>query len=490
MEKNELDGLVKQKEVYGHSKSIMASYGARELFGQWVGAAFGFTTFFFYEAVIGLSVVLGALAFVLYSIWNAINDPLVGYIMERIHPFWEKKWKLKRFPWIVIGVIPWLISFFLVFMVPLEWDPVQDPSYNWPVFGYYLFSICLYDTTLTIYDVNVVSLYPDKFRGLNERRTATGFGTLLGMIGLVLAAIVPPMFITTGVAETYRIAALVTVSVGLVLFIFIIPGVWEDKKTRTLYETRLKSDEEEKNLSSFFETSRMAIKDRVFMAKALFFFGYQVGAVMLQTSAFYVVTYLLDEEAGAITFLLGSMLLGAIISVPIWMILARKVNDNRKMSIAAGIMMVLTFLPMIFVSTLLGWIIVMLLFGIGLGGQWYMDPPTMGDTLDDIAVRTGKRQQAIYYGFQAFFIRLGQTSIAITIAVVHILTGFVEGAPSLSELRARSPTPELALFGIRIHSAIVPAIIVLLTIFIFWKFYNLTPDKVAENRKKLEELRL
>jgi len=112
----------------------------------------------------------------------------------------------------------------------------------------------------------------------------------------------------------------------------------------------------------------------------------------------------------------------------------------------------------------------------------------LADVLDDIAVRTGKRQQGIYYGFQAFFIRLGYANIAITIAIVHILTGFVGGAPSRAELIARSPTPELALFGIRIHAAIVPAILILITIIIFWRFYKLTPDKVAANKAKLEEL--
>ncbi|MFX1338768.1 MAG: MFS transporter, partial [Promethearchaeota archaeon] len=87
-----------EKETYAHSKYIMASYGSREMFGQWIAAAFGFMVFFYYEAVVGLDVVLAAFAYVLYSIWNAINDPFFGYIMEKIHMPWEKKWGIKRFP--------------------------------------------------------------------------------------------------------------------------------------------------------------------------------------------------------------------------------------------------------------------------------------------------------------------------------------------------------------------------------------------------------
>jgi Na+/melibiose symporter-like transporter len=226
------------------------------------------------------------------------------------------------------------------------------------------------------------------------------------------------------------------------------------------------------------------------MSKILMLFGYQVAVVMLQTSAFYVVTYILDLEASAITYLLGAMLLGAIIAVPFWLLIANRLNNNKKLTIITASLMFFTFIPMIFVKDMIAWIVVLILFGITLGGQWFCDPPTMADVLDDIAVRTRKRQQAIYYGYQVFFIKLGQTTIAITIAIVHSLTGFVGGAPSLKELRAKSPTPDLALFGIRIHTAIVPAIILLIMIFVFWKFYDLTPDKVAANKAKLKEFGL
>jgi Na+/melibiose symporter-like transporter len=325
---------------------------------------------------------------------------------------------------------------------------------------------------------------------LNERRTVQGFGTLLGIIGLVMAAVIPPMFITTGVRETYVTAALVTTSFGIFIFLIAVPGIWEDKKTREIYQQRREKGKEKEEQISFFKTAKTVINSKIMMSKVLLFFGYQVGAVMLQYSAFYIVTYLLDAEAGVLTLILGSMLLGAFISVPLWLKLSHRLNDNRKLSIIGGFAMVISFIPMIFISGLIGWIIAVLIFGLCLGGQWFSDPPTLADVIDDATVKSGKRQQAVYYGFQAFFIRLGYATIAVTIAIVHTLTGFVEGAPSLGELRARSPTPDLALFGIRIHTAIVPAILVLVCTLIFWKFYDLTPDKVAANRAKLKELGL
>ena len=474
------------KETYENSRWTMASYGSRELFGQWIAAAFGFSVFFFYEAVIGLESGTAALAFILYSIWNAVNDPLTGYLMERVHFPWEKKWGIRRFPFLVIGGILWLVTYLLIFLVPLHWNPAQD---KWLIFAWYVGSLCLYDTVGTLYDVNVISLYPDKFRGLNERRTVQGFGTILGILGLVLAAVIPPMFIKTGVAATYRSSALVTLVLGLFMFLLIIPGIWENKRVREQYKARR---EMLKGLKAepFFKTARQAVTDRLFMMKVIFFYGYQISTVMIQTSAFYVVTFLLNEPAKTITILLGSMLVGALVSVPLWTIVSHRVNNNKKVSLVAGVAMFFSFIPLIFVRDVTGWAVCMLFFGVTVGGQWFMDPPTMGDVLDDLAVRTGRREQGIYYGYQAFFIRLGQVTIALTISVTHMLTGYVEGVTSQADLISKSPTPELALFGIRIHSAIVPAIIVLICILLFWKWYDLTPEKVAENKRKLKELGL
>ena len=79
---------------------------------------------------------------------------------------------------------------------------------------------------------------------------------------------------------------------------------------------------------------------------------------------------------------------------------------------------------------------------------------------------------------------------AAVIGGVHIATGFVSGASRLEDLMAQSPTPALALLGIRIHAAVVPAAIMLICTILFWILYDLTPEKVAENRRKLEEMEI
>jgi len=64
---------------------------------------------------------------------------------------------------------------------------------------------------------------------------------------------------------------------------------------------------------------------------------------------------------------------------------------------------------------------------------------------------------------------------------VHTLTGFVEGADTQSDL---------AIWGIRIHMAILPMIFMFIGAIILLRFYDLTPEKVKVNKERLAEMGL
>lgn len=470
---------------YKNSRFIHASFGSREMFSQWFTSAFGLYTFFFYESVIGLPSELALAAFLIFAIWNAINDPLTGYLMEKLNMPWQKKYNFRRFPWILIGGIPWIISYLLIFMVPLKWGVEGSTA---KIFIWYVCSLLLFDTFFTIYDINTLSLFPVKFRDPDERRSVQGWGTILGILGLVLAFVITGMIVNQNDPESYRRSALVSFGGGFILFALILPGVYENKKLRAEYQRtqHLAGDAQQ----PFFTVARKVLSNRIVRVKYVLFFGYQSAVALVNASALYVITYILnDPENNSLIFVMGAMLVGALASTPLWVSISQRVNDNKKMSVFAGFLMALSFVPMIFATTLWQWIAALALFGVSLGGQWFMDPPTMGDVLDDVAVRTGKREQAVYYGFQTFITRFGEAFKALVIALAHVATGFVEGAPTLSAQQAANPEGwKMIILGIRFHTAFVPAILVLVTTIYFLRNFNLTPEKTAENRKKLKEM--
>ncbi|MHA1756529.1 MAG: MFS transporter, partial [Promethearchaeota archaeon] len=65
---------------------------------------FTFLIFTFYYAVVGLDVNLITIAFIIWSFWNAINDPMLGAISDKTSTKWGR-----RTPYIILGIYPLLI---------------------------------------------------------------------------------------------------------------------------------------------------------------------------------------------------------------------------------------------------------------------------------------------------------------------------------------------------------------------------------------------
>ncbi|MFW9947427.1 MAG: MFS transporter [Candidatus Odinarchaeota archaeon] len=140
-------------------------------------------------------------------------------------------------------------------------------------------------------------------------------------------------------------------------------------------------------------------------------------------------------------------------------------------------------ITLIFITDWVIAFIALILWGVGLGGFWTMIAPVLADVIDDSVVKTRKREEGVYNGFQQFFGRLGLLFQTVSFSIVHILTNFKEKQPL-------SAQPPAAIFGIQIHFALIPTIVMLIATLIFWKLYKLTPDVVTANKEKVKELGL
>ena len=455
-----------------HSKKNMVSYGFADFINQFLAMAFGVYSYFYYETEIGLDSLLCGLAFILYAVWNAVNDPLIGYITDRPFGF-TKKWG-RRFPWIIIGGIPWIISYVLIFTPP----DVDPQSGAWILFAWLLFTICLFDTFGSICLVNYYSLFPDKFRSVEERRTLTGLAIPVGVLGVLLGAVVPPLFITFGNLQSYILQAGAVFLVCLIALFLAIPGCREDQ---VIVDRYLANYDEEMETESFFKEFKSSLTQKAFVAYILLYFCYQVMIKSMTASISYAVRFMLKMEAIAIASIMGAFLIGVIIGLPLWVKLAHKTNDNRKVMLISGILMTVSVAPLIFIEDYILIIITMFVWGLSQGGFWAMLNPVFADVIDESIVKTGKREEGLYNGFQTFFARLAFAAQAVSFAVIHSLTGFEEGATTQSET---------AIWGIHMHLALVPMIFMILGLLIFKKMYDLTPDKVNENQLKIKQLKL
>ena len=118
-----------------HSKWTFLSNATFQLPSTMVNAVLGGFLLFYYEVVIGLNVWLIVLALTIFTVYNAINDPIIGFLVDRNTRF-TRKWG-RRFPWIIIGIIPWTLSVYLIFSVT-DIDPSKNP---WPIVGWLLLTL-------------------------------------------------------------------------------------------------------------------------------------------------------------------------------------------------------------------------------------------------------------------------------------------------------------------------------------------------------------
>ena len=163
-EENELaeSELVKSS----HSPRIYLSMASFQIIATLVGSAQGIYIYFYYFNVLGLDNNLIFLALSIFAVYDAINNPLIGFLVDRNFK-WTRKWG-RRFPWLVIGIIPWCLSLYLIFSAP-DVDASVNP---WPVFWWLIGSLVIYDTFLSLVSINIGALSPDLFRS----RLSLSFG--------------------------------------------------------------------------------------------------------------------------------------------------------------------------------------------------------------------------------------------------------------------------------------------------------------------------
>ena len=285
------------------------------------------------------------------------------------------------------------------------------------------------------------------------------------------------MLINRDKAVTFVINAGVVMIIGFVALFLAIPGSREDQITIDRYLD--KHDIRER--APFFKTLKMSLKQKSFLFFIITYTLYRSLVISFQASIPFFVEFILEEESGIQTLLSAGFLIGALISSPLWAFIAQKTNNNKKVMLINSFLLTIFTIPFIFLNSVSITFIVLILWGFGLGGFWTMLAPVFADVINESVVNTQKRQEGIFNGFLQFFGRLAILVQALSFASIHTITGFVEGS---------AVQPSSAIWGIHIHFALIPAVLMLIAAIVFWKFYDLTPDKVKLHQDRIIELNL
>lgn len=361
----------------------------------------------------------GALS--IWAVWNAVNDPIFGYLSDKTRTRFGK-----RVPWIAIFAVPLALTTYLVFAPPGDAFSLGNLS----LFVWLTVTIILYDTCYTIVVLNWTSLFPEMFTSNEERSQVSVIRQIFSIFGLIAGTVIPAILASTIGWGTVALA------IGLVAAIFAflsLSGV----------EEREEFAKEEP--LPVIQSMKHTFSNRSFLIFVLYnFFVQYVIAVVMGALPFFA-KYVLYVDLSLI-FL--TAFISAILFFAIWnkMIVEK---GPRTTAILTMFWVGVSLIGIIYVNDLVTALIVIAIAGMGVGGFMILPDILISFAIDHDEIQTGVRREGAYFGFNAFVMRFAIVAQAWTYSLLLYASGFDETLPV---------QPDSAIFALRMLLSVIPLI--------------------------------
>lgn len=434
---------------------------------------FQFLIFTFYFTVVGIPTPLMILGYVLWGIWNAINDPILGALSERTKH--RGKWGKRKF-YLIISLIPLCLSMVFLFFVPFSTaDKLSE-------FFYFLFIIVVFEFFYTLFDVNVNAIFPEMFPTEKKRAATNLFIKVITIIALILSAVIPMLFIKDYVPDTEaQIPAtkneyfLTMIVIALITFVLALPFLLKGIREK------VESAEDFKKRPSFFRSLKITLSNKTFVkfviANTMVWYCFSILPIILPIYADEVMKI---ERSLIVSIALMSAFIVAAITMPIHRKLGFKLGMRNAFILTMGIWIISLF-PFFLISGVelqIVFIIVTAIQGFPLSGALFYVDIIHADIIDEDALKFGVKRSASYYGINAFIHRI---SIILVVLTLWSMFGSI-GWDKQYEFIV--PNPFLKELGLKALMFIFPGVALVVGI-LFMKSYGLHGDRLAKMREEL-----
>lgn len=448
-------------------RPIKLSFGYKTIWGvaslgtSLISGVFGALLPIFYQDYLGLGARWIAIASAVYAVWNALNDPIFGYISDSTRSKHGRRIPYMRY------TAPFLAATFI-----LVWLAPQKAG-DFTLFLWMLVSMVLYDSCYTMIGLVYSSLLPEVSESDTERNHLQISSSLFGLLGTLLGFVIPDLFRPKGDAIPsffpLQIAMVVVGVTGMLLII----------STTLKVKERLEFSQVDKALK-FKDQLKFTFTSKSFLILASQNFMSILVSSLVTGSVFYLADYVVKMNT---IVLLAFIFIPLIAGVPITNLIRKKVGlvqAQQLLLVIAGIgLIAITFVPTVLIPVCL------LFVGFGLSGPQTLTNILFAQVADEDELRSGVRREGAFFGINALITKPAQ-SLAIAIPPFILeATDFVtrEANNNIAFL----DQPASAVFGIKVFIGLIPGIAMLLgALILFW--FPLRGAKLDEVRSKVLEL--
>lgn len=196
--------------------SVKVFYGVGELAAAVPASLSAFFVLYFFTTVAGLSPALAGSVLLFGRLWDAINDPLIGWLSDC-----TRSPLGRRFPWMLGGVIPLAICSVLLWVVPPF--PTQMG-----VFAYYIVLSIFAFAAFTAVQLPYTALAAELADDYDERTDLIGMKSAFS-IGASIFALVMAQIVFARVADParqYALLGMLSASLALVVIGICVAGTY------------------------------------------------------------------------------------------------------------------------------------------------------------------------------------------------------------------------------------------------------------------------
>lgn len=443
---------------------IKLFYALGDIFG---GGSFNIINFFyaiFLTDIIGLKMQYIAPILLIGKIWDAVTDPLMGFITD------NTRTKLgRRRPYLLAGTFLIFISFFTL------WYPA-DFHHQLEKFIYALLTYLAFTTVYTMVMTPYTALGAELTLDYNERTSLNSYRLTFSIASGLVCAVLPMLIVNTfsDVRKGYIVMA---VTFGL---IFSIPwiGVF-------LFTQERKEFSKEKQSFNFFNMFFEPFKIKSFrLLIIMYLFAYLAIDVTSTVFAYYTKYYIGNE--GLLPIVLGTLFITEIVFIPVYAFVAKKISKNISYILGALIWCIAGFILFTFSPevTMAQVVLIAATIGAGVSAVAVMPYTIFGDVTDVAELKFGKREEGTLSGLMTF-VRKVTSGLAVAGVTFSLgKAGFVNPIDGVEQ-----PQPETFLFALKFIISFVPIFLLTLGIIAAIK-YPLSPAKHNKLREYLQVKRV
>ena len=440
----------------------LIAYGVGDLYGGGSFVLISLLFLFFLTDVIGLPAASAGLVVMIGKAWDAVLDPLMGYLSDRTRTRFGR-----RRVYFLAGIVPVWITFALL------WIPCSSTRPGL-AFLYYALAYVLFSSTFAMVMVPYAALNAEMSRDDSTRTRLTGARMLFSGAGSLLVGVLPRMFVDAfpDPRQGHLVMGLVFGLIFALPWIVVFLGTWE-------LSGGDEAPPERSSFADFVRSLKSLFVNRSFrIHMGMYINAYSALDILMAVVLYYMTYYFGRKELFPVC--LGAMLITQLVSLVAYVAIANRFGKGPAyvtgLSIWGAAMSSVVFIPREAPSALV--VLVFALGGMGMAAGAFIPWAILPSVTDVDELIFARQRAGLYAGAMTFLRKLVQAVVLFGVGLGLQLIGYVPNAPQSAETLGR----------MRFIFSLAPSAFILLGILFALRF-RITPESHRVLTGELERLK-